>query len=911
MDYDALVVGAGIAGMESALTLGDMGFRVLLVEKEPSVGGKMILLSKVFPTLDCASCISTPKMAAVAHHPNVKLLNYSEVERISRNGDGTFDVVVKRKAAFVDPARCTGCGDCEKACTVPVPDRFNFGLVAHRAAHIPFPQAVPKKAVITREGTSPCTYSCPAGVKAHGYIALVRAGRYDEAFRLHMEDAPLPGVLSRACYAPCEAACTRGELDGSLRIRMIKRFMVDRYYEEHPEPEYAPPEKSREQKVAVVGSGPAGLAAAYFLAREGFRVKVFEAMEEPGGMLRYGIPPYRLPREVLDRDLRNITALGVEIETCHRVKSIKKLKEEFDAVFISVGTFSPIELGIEGENFEGVMNSIEFLKRAFSERGRFLAGKKVLVVGGGNVAIDSARTALRLGAREVEIVYRRTRDEMPAHRWEVEAALEEGVKIRELAAPVRFEGTSGELTGAVVVRMRLGELDESGRRRPIPIEGSEFSIPADAIILAVGLKPETSVFADELELNEDGTVKVDPGTLETSLSGVFAGGDAVTGPSMIIQAIGQGKRAAFFISRYLENGETSGLEFPELLPPVEKEKVLRGGSGFSRDGNGKPTPKSRVLVREIPPEKRTRSMEEVEQPFSEEEALRSAGRCLDCAVCSLCGECVRVCPSGAIDFSMREIVEEYRVGSVIFSTGFRLYDPGLKEQYGFGKFPNVITAMQMDRLLAPTRPFNSVLRPSDGKVPDNIAYVLCVGSRDRTADNPYCSRVCCMYSIKQAQLILGAVPLADVTIYYMDIRAFGKGYEEFFEQAKAMGIYFVKGRVARVEEKADGNLLVYYEDIEGSGRVEVAEHDLVVLSVGLLPGSDLSGMIEGESLELSELMFARERDEILDPGRTNLEGVFVAGAAVGPRDIPDTVLHSGAVAAQVAARLMKMRSVRT
>jgi heterodisulfide reductase subunit A-like polyferredoxin len=267
MNYDALVVGGGIAGMESALTLGDMGFQVLLVEKEASIGGKMVLLSKVFPTLDCASCISTPKMAATANHSNVKVLTYSEIDNIYRNENGSFTVNLHRKPTFVDPLKCTGCAKCEAVCTVAIADEFNTDLVARRAVHIVFPQAVPKKAVLDRNGSSPCSYTCPAGVKTHGYISLVRAGKYEEAFNLHMEDAPLPGSLSRACYAPCEKECTRNQLEGAVSIRGIKRFIVDNYYKNHLEPEYTAPENSTGKKVAVVGSGPAGLSAAYFLAR--------------------------------------------------------------------------------------------------------------------------------------------------------------------------------------------------------------------------------------------------------------------------------------------------------------------------------------------------------------------------------------------------------------------------------------------------------------------------------------------------------------------------------------------------------------------------------------------------------------------------------------------------------------------
>ncbi len=230
MDYDVLIVGAGIGGMESAVKLGDMGYRVLLVEKDPSIGGKMILLSKVFPTLDCASCISTPKMAATAHHPNVTVLTGSEVAQIKRDGGGGFHAMVHRSPRFVDESLCTGCRQCETACTVAVPDQFNSGLVSRRAAYIPFPQAIPQKALVERAGTSPCSFTCPAGVKAHGYVSLVRSGKFDEAFALVSETTPLVGTLGRACYAPCEGECTRASLEGPVPIRRLKRFIADTHY---------------------------------------------------------------------------------------------------------------------------------------------------------------------------------------------------------------------------------------------------------------------------------------------------------------------------------------------------------------------------------------------------------------------------------------------------------------------------------------------------------------------------------------------------------------------------------------------------------------------------------------------------------------------------------------------------------
>ncbi len=904
MNCDVLVVGGGIAGMESALTLGDMGYKVLLVEKEPSIGGKMILLSKVFPTLDCSSCISTPKMAATVHHPNVDVFVYSEVEEIEPRADGSFAITLTKKPTFVDPAACTGCGDCELACSVAIPDKFNFDLVAGRAAHIAFPQAVPKKAVIDKTGTSPCSHTCPAGVKAHGYVSLVRSGRYEEAFRLHMEDAPLPGSLSRACYAPCEDQCTRSEVEGKVPVRAIKRFLVDRYYEHHREPEYGLPEERNGKKVAIVGSGPAGLSAAYFLARKGTLVTIFEAGPEAGGMLRHGIPPFRLPREVVDRDIRNITALGVEIRTRTPVTSLASLAAQgFDATFLALGTMEGQDLGIPGADLPGVYESMDFLAAGNAGKTLDVEGKRVAVIGGGNVAIDSARVALRMGAGNVTIFYRRGRAEMPAHGWEVQAALDEGIELRELRAPVRFLGEEGRLSAVEWISMKLGEPDAGGRRRPVPVKGSERTLPTDVVVLAVGLRPSTRPFADEIERNLDETVKVDPETLATSVPSVFAGGDDVTGPSMIIEAIAQGKRAAFSIERYLEGKPLSGIAFDARLPAVEQKAVL----DRAKDAPSRRAPSE---VRERQARERLRSMDEIELPLTEEEARYSANRCLDCGVCSECLQCVKACPADAIRFDMLPEQRTVEAGSVLVSTGFQLFDAVRKPEYGFGRYPNVVTAMQMDRILSPTRPYNAVLRPSDGMAPSNIAYVLCTGSRDCTVENRLCSRVCCMYSIKQAQLLMGALPLADVTIYYIDIRAFGKGYEEFYEQAKGMGVRFVKGRVARIDGGETDNLVVQYEDISVDGQPRRAEHDLVVLSVGLSANPEAFRLFKGDLLAADPYAYVREIDEDLEPGKTSIDGVFVAGTASAIRDIPDTILHAGAAAVQVAAYLEGRRAGR-
>jgi len=898
MDYDVLVVGSGIGGMESALKLGDMGFKVLVVEKEASVGGKMILLSKVFPTLDCASCISTPKMAATIHHPNITALTYSEVEGIEGNGDGGFRARIRRKARYVDEATCTGCQKCETACTVAVPDQFNADMVARRAAYIAFPQAVPKKAVIDRGGSSPCSFACPAGIQAHGYVSLVRSGEYEKAFQLVLEATPLAGTLGRACYAPCEGECTRAELEGTLPIRRLKRFADDWHHEHFDGPGVSvPPPNGR--RVAVVGSGPAGLTAAWQLARKGYGVKIFEAAPEPGGFLRLAIPAYRLPADVVAKDIKNVTDVGVEIATSSPVEDLAALRGDgFDAVLVATGTPRSTSLGVPGEEREGVVGGVEFLRAVRLGEEPGLEGRRVVVVGGGNVAMDAARTARRLGAASVTVAYRRGREEMPAHRAEVNDAEREGVRFGFLVAPAEVVAdASGAVRGLRCTKMALGTPDRSGRRRPDPIPGSEFVLDCDALIVAIGMAPDTRAFTSLVPANANGTLQADPETLRTGADGIFAAGDVVTGPTDITRAVGEGRRAAFMIDRWLTGGAMSG--FDDRLPVVDKQEVVARQRAYALriaapvHGASNPAP---------------RDFDEIEAPMTEAEAHEGAARCMDCAVCSECEECVKACPvPDCIDLHARDQELDVEVGAVVVATGFKLFAADLKPQYGFGVFRNVITGMQMDRLLAPTRPFNTILRPGDGKVPERIAYVMCTGSRDETVGNPLCSRFCCMYSIKQNQLLMGALPLADVTVHYMDMRAAGKRYDEFYEQARAMGATYLKGRVAKITEKGDGNLVLRYEDVEHGGTLVEAEYDLVVLAVGVQPNSDAQALFPEGALSLDEFRYVAEIEEDVDPGRTSIPGVYVAGAASGAKDIAESILHAGATVAQVAAHLERAR----
>ncbi|BAX81788.1 CoB--CoM heterodisulfide reductase iron-sulfur subunit A family protein [Labilibaculum antarcticum] len=277
---------------------------------------------------------------------------------------------------------------------------------------------------------------------------------------------------------------------------------------------------------------------------------------------------------------------------------------------------------------------------------------------------------------------------------------------------------------------------------------------------------------------------------------------------------------------------------------------------------------------------------------------------IDIINCTLCGACERVCPTGCIDFTQTDKDYTVKAKAVVLATGFNLFDPVKIPRYGYGKYKNVITSMQMERQLAPTRPFNAILRPGDGKMPDNIAYVLCTGSRDKSVGNPICSQVCCMYSIKQGQLLMGSLPMADVTIYYLHIRAFGKGFNEFYEQARDMGVEFIKGKIGDIKEKENGNLILRYEDVE-EGKVKEAEHDMVVLSVGVMSNSEISDSFQGESLRLDDYGFINQDDILASPAETNIDGVFVAGTATGPMDIPDSILSAGAASAETTSYLRR------
>ncbi len=475
----------------------------------------------------------------------------------------------------------------------------------------------------------PCRSACPADVNVQGYVSLIQQGRFNESVELIRKSMPFPAICGRVCFSPCQDACSRKNIDDPVGIRYLKRLAAD-IEREQGRVKANPIPKTHNEKVAIVGAGPAGLSAAYELAKLGYPVTVLERMPEPGGMMQYCIPDYRLQKYVVANEIAYIKDIGVEIRTgveFGKDVQFKTLKKEgFKAIFIAIGAQRSIKLGIPGEDLEDVHHAVEFLRSI--SLGKFIkVGKRVAVIGGGNSAIDAARTSLRLGAEDVLILYRRSRNEMPALPHEIEAAEEEGIKLYLLVTPKQIIGEKGSVKLIACLKMELGEPDESGRRRPIAIQGSEHTYEVDTVIVAIGQMTETSYLPPALLDERARVISVDPLTLETKIPGVFAGGDIATGPASIIEAISAGKRAAVSIDRYLNGKDLRTAreeEIEEVTWVKDWEKITKKPQRYK-------SPLVDLGRRRV-------RFEKVDELLAKtkEIAMLEAQRCLGCGPCSEC-----------------------------------------------------------------------------------------------------------------------------------------------------------------------------------------------------------------------------------------------------------------------------------
>ena len=904
-----LVVGAGIAGMQAALDSANAGFKVYLVEQQPAIGGNMARLDKTFPTNDCAMCMISPKLVEVGRHLNIEIISHADLKNVEGQV-GNFTITVNKRTRYVDETKCNGCGDCEPVCPVTFPDTFNGELAGRKAIYRLYPQAIPNVFTIDKRAAHPpCRGTCPAGVNAQGYVALIAQERFLEALDVVRERMPFAGICGRICHHPCEQKCNRLEIDEAVSIRNLKRFVAD--YErgliqkgesiERP-PSEIPVEAKQPytERVAVVGGGPAGLTCAYDLAKRGYPVTVFDANKELGGMMRTGIPPYRLPREYLDFEINQLVREGIEIKpgtTLGKDFSLDDLKTQgYDATFVATGAQRAKKIPLEGSDAKGVLYGIPFL-REINEGRTPIQGKNIVVIGGGNVAMDVARSALRtLKGGTVSVACLESREEMPAHEWEIQEAEEEGVILKPSWGPKAVLAANGAVNAIKLVKC-VAVFEENRRFNPKFDESKSETLVADTVILAIGQTCDLTGVEDHVKIDR-GLIASDPLTLETSQAGVFAGGDVVLGPASLVQAVAQGHRAADSIHLYLR-----GEDLRTDREPAERPTDL---AEFPEWVEKKSVPRQAMPAEKL--ETRKTSFAEIDQGFSPEQAIAEARRCLQCGGCSQCLACVRVCKAHAVDHTLQDQVRQFNVGAIILTGGYDPFDARIKAEYGFGRYANVVTSMQFERILSASGPYTGHLqRPSDGHVPRKIAWIQCVGSRDVTCGNDYCSSVCCMYATKEAIVAKEHENDVETTIFYIDMRAFGKGFDEFFNRAKGnYGVRYVRSQVSSLKENPEnGNIIVRFVTGGDALRTTEEEFDLVVLSVGLTAHRSTHEAARLLGIECNRYGFAQNLP--FQAVRSSREGVLLCGAVSGPKDIPDTVMESSAAAALCGELLQSVR----
>ncbi|MFN2237638.1 MAG: FAD-dependent oxidoreductase, partial [Anaerolineales bacterium] len=719
---------------------------------------------------------------------------YSEVEDVS-GYVGNYKILVRRKARIIDETICAACGSCVDVCPIDIVNPFDHGLSIRKAVYRNSAQSVPNSYVIQKLGIAPCRAACPTDQRAMGYIALIRQKRYADAYWAIRREHPFPSVCGRVCNKSCEDACSRGQYDDPVNIMGLKRFVADWAYEHRHElpnmrdksligTPFQHHAKPSGKKVAIIGAGPAGLTAALDLVRLGHRVTVFDLLPEPGGMMRVGIPPHRLPPHLLNWEIQQILDEGVELRLNTRVDDIPSLfKHGYHAVVVATGAHMASKLNIPGSDHPDNWLSLDLLRQACLGEDLNLSGREIIILGAGDVALDAARTAIRLGngngdkcsdsdsdndedenktmsslttferldvARmalrlgnpKVRIVCRGMR----ASFNEIEEALAEGVEIinNRVFKEVIVKGE--KIIGVLCLEAKVGDV-VNGKRQVSEIPGTEHIIPGDMVVWAIGQRPDFSFLPDDgavairypigLWANEE---------MMTTMPGVFSAGDVRRGTTFfVVDAINDGHRSARCVDRYLRGDQ--GVQEPHLPPPFKLSINEIKGKIMRNEASSGP----RIEADTLPVELRVNNFTEVDLTLTEEQAIAEAERCLKCGICSECLECVAACEKGAINHDMQDELEEFTVGTIVLATGFRDFDPKRAPEYGYGICENVITAMEFERMINSSGPTSGKVLMANGEKPRSVAIIHCVGSRD-DQHHEYCSRACCMYSLKLAQL---------------------------------------------------------------------------------------------------------------------------------------------------------------